>query len=184
MIYYVSILTLFISLIIVFIFLFLLINIKDIKPATEVISTIYKIRTKYIYFLLFVIFVSLFFVFNNTPYYKSEKKPDQIISVIAKKWLWQLRNGNFKNDYLFSSETENIEISKNKIIEFQVTSDDVNHGFGIYNEKGYLIGQVQAMPNYVNNLLMSFSEPGVYQILCMEYCGIGHHIMQTFFKVK
>lgn len=184
MTYYVGFLTVFITLVIIIIFFFTLNNIKEVKAASEVISIIYKIRTKYIYFLLTVIFVSLFFVFNNTPYYKSEKKPDQIVSVIAKKWLWQLRKGNFRNDYLFSSETENIEISKNKIVEFQVTSDDVNHGFGIYNEKGNLLGQVQAMPNYVNNLLISFNEPGVYQVLCMEYCGVGHHVMQAFFRVK
>jgi hypothetical protein len=35
-------------------------------------------------------------------------------------------------------------------IVFDVTSRDVNRGFGIYDPEGSLIAQVQAMPDYID----------------------------------
>ena len=37
-------------------------------------------------------------------------------------------------------------------MRFDVTSVDVNHGFGVYDPNGRLIGSVQAMPGYTNEL--------------------------------
>jgi cytochrome c oxidase subunit II len=62
-------------------------------------------------------------------------------------------------------------------IEFRVTSTDVSHGFGLYDENLQLIAQTQAMPGYTNSVFHTFDKPGKYQILCMEYCSVGHHIM-------
>jgi cytochrome c oxidase subunit 2 len=76
------------------------------------------------------------------------------------------------------------ELPKNTPIVFDVTSRDVNHGFGIYDPKGRLIGQVQAMPDYVNHLLFEFRVVGRYTIRCMEYCGMGHAEMQSSFVVR
>lgn len=61
---------------------------------------------------------------------------------------------------------------------FEVTSNDVNHGFGIYDAQGHLVAQTQAMPDYVNYLAVTFHQPGQYKIRCLEYCGIGHHLME------
>ncbi len=68
-------------------------------------------------------------------------------------------------------------------VRFQVTSADVNHGFGIYHPDGYLIGSVQAMPGYTNSLDLSLDDPGSYLISCLEFCGIGHHEMAREFQV-
>lgn len=67
---------------------------------------------------------------------------------------------------------------------FDVTSKDVNHGFGIYGPDGALVGQVQAMPGYVNHLPMTFTMAGHYLIRCLEYCGIAHAAMQGGFDVR
>lgn len=72
----------------------------------------------------------------------------------------------------------------NTEIIFDVTSKDVNHGFGIYDPKGRLYAQVQAMPLYVNHLPVRFRTPGRYTIRCMEYCGIAHAAMQGAFEVR
>jgi cytochrome c oxidase subunit 2 len=68
-------------------------------------------------------------------------------------------------------------------VEFEVTSADVNHGFGIYGPDGGLLGSVQAMPGYTNRLIVRFDEPGEYQFLCLELCGIAHHRMHATFAV-
>jgi cytochrome c oxidase subunit II len=68
-------------------------------------------------------------------------------------------------------------------VRFDVTSIDVNHGFGLYNPHGHLIGSVQAMPGYHNKLDLTLSEAGVYRIRCLELCGLNHSTMQGSFKV-
>lgn len=69
-------------------------------------------------------------------------------------------------------------------IVFDVTARDVNHGFGIYDPDGHLIGQVQAMPDYVNHLPFLFRARGRYTVRCLEFCGIGHAGMQGSFEVR
>jgi cytochrome c oxidase subunit II len=39
------------------------------------------------------------------------------------------------------------------------------------------------MPGYHNTLDLTLSTPGTYHVLCFEFCGIGHHLMQSTFKV-
>jgi cytochrome c oxidase subunit 2 len=68
-------------------------------------------------------------------------------------------------------------------IRFDVTSIDVNHGFGLYDPHGHLIGSVQAMPGYHNKLDLTLTDPGVYRIRCLELCGLMHSTMQNTFTV-
>ena len=81
-------------------------------------------------------------------------------------------------------DTDTTEIPLGQQVEFRVTSEDVNHGLGIYNDEMRLLVQVQAMPNYTNSIVYTFDEPGTYQILCMEFCGIAHHDMTYEFEVQ
>jgi cytochrome c oxidase subunit 2 len=68
-------------------------------------------------------------------------------------------------------------------VRFDVTSIDVNHGFGLYDPHGHLIGSVQAMPGYHNKLDLTLSEAGVYLVRCLEYCGLSHSTMESSFTV-
>ena len=68
-------------------------------------------------------------------------------------------------------------------VRFDVSSVDVNHGFGFYDPHGHLIGSVQAMPGYHNDLDLNLTDPGVYQIRCLEYCGLSHSTMESSFTV-
>ena len=69
-------------------------------------------------------------------------------------------------------------------VDFAVTSADVNHGFGVYDPSGHLIGQVQAMPGYTNHLILQFPAEGDYVIRCLEYCGPGHSSMYMTMHVS
>lgn len=68
-------------------------------------------------------------------------------------------------------------------VEFDVTSVDVNHGFGIYDPRGRLLGSVQAMPGYHNDLVLELDQQGSYLISCLEFCGVKHHEMMREFEV-
>ncbi len=89
---------------------------------------------------------------------------EQVVDVVGQQWSWQI--------------TPNT-VRAGTPVEFRVTSSDVNHGFGIYAPDGRMAAQTQAMPGYTNKLVHTFTEPGTYRILCLEYCGIGHAPMMS-----
>lgn len=86
------------------------------------------------------------------------------VKVLARQWSWTFSQDKFRTDVP---------------VEFDVTSKDVNHAFGLYDPQGQLIGQVQAMPGYINHLIVKFHEPGTYMVRCLELCGIPHYVMES-----
>lgn len=75
------------------------------------------------------------------------------------------------------------EVKVGSEVSFNVTSTDVNHGFGIYDPDGVLVGSTQAMPDYTNELNLKLDKAGTYMIACLEYCGFKHHEMIREFEV-
>lgn len=96
-------------------------------------------------------------------------KPDVVIRATAHQWRWQL-------------DRDTVRVGQ--LVEFQVTASDVNHGMAIYQSKTRMVAQAQAMPGYVNKLQVRFTEPGDYEVLCLEYCGLAHHGMRAVIKVR
>jgi cytochrome c oxidase subunit 2 len=90
----------------------------------------------------------------------SQERP--VVKAVGRQWFWELSPG---------------PIEVGVPVEFQVTSADVNHGFGIYDHSGRLLAQTQAMPGITNRLAYTFTRPGKYRVLCLEYCGLAHHGM-------
>jgi cytochrome c oxidase subunit 2 len=54
-----------------------------------------------------------------------------------------------------------------------LSSTDVNHGFSLYP----LNVNFQVVPGYDYGLRIQPTEPGEFNIVCNEFCGIGHHMM-------
>lgn len=96
------------------------------------------------------------------------KAQSRVVQVDAYQWYWKLSDSEFR---------------VGEPLTFQVTSHDVNHGFGIYDANMAMLAQIQAMPGYSNKLHYSFDKPGKYKILCMEFCGVAHHDMQATINV-
>lgn len=69
-------------------------------------------------------------------------------------------------------------------VVFEVTASDVTHGFAVYDPQERIVGQVQAMPGYVNELPLTFTERGHYTVRCLEYCGLAHALMLGNFEVR
>ena len=40
------------------------------------------------------------------------------------------------------------------------------------------------MPGYVNRLRVRFDRPGTYPVMCLEYCGMSHHVMRGVIEVQ
>ncbi|WP_164668106.1 cytochrome C oxidase subunit II [Virgibacillus doumboii] len=132
----------------------------------------YKARTFYGSTLIVLLLVMTIYTLRELPYnqpvYGEESKPP-IVDVEAMQFGWNM------------SQTE---FAVGEPVEFHVTSKDVNHGFGIYDEEMNMIAQTQAMPEYTNKVFITFDEPGTYEILCLEYCGVAHHLMKGKITVK
>lgn len=95
---------------------------------------------------------------------------DEVIQVNATggQWYWEI---------------DTVEIPLNRTVVFNLTTVDVNHGFGVVNKEGTLLFQTQAMPGYTNKVKYVFDTPGTYRVICMELCGTGHHDMIDEFQV-
>lgn len=91
-------------------------------------------------------------------------RPTIRVRVLAQQWAW-----TFSQD----------KVPAGVPVEFDVTSDDVNHGFGLYDPEGHLVAQTQAMPGYTNQLIFAFNEPGTYLVRYLELCGAPHSAMQS-----
>jgi cytochrome c oxidase subunit 2 len=74
-------------------------------------------------------------------------------------------------------------IAAGQPVRFAVTSKDVSHGFAVYNSDNVLLFQIQAVPGTTSHIVYTFKVPGRYQVVCLEFCGVGHHDMIGSFQV-
>lgn len=75
---------------------------------------------------------------------------------------------------MWSFEPAQIELPVGSTADIYLTSNDVVHGFNIAR-KGV---NMMAVFGAVNKTTVKFEKPGVYKIVCHEYCGAGHQNME------
>ncbi len=66
-----------------------------------------------------------------------------------------------------------ITVPQDAEVTFYVTSRDIQHGFKIQDTNINMM----VLPGQISTLRTVFHTPGVYNIICHEYCGIAHHTM-------
>jgi cytochrome c oxidase subunit II len=103
-----------------------------------------------------------------TPYGRSAGKDAQVVDVQAVQFAWVIPT---------------TPIKAGRQVEFRLTSKDVNHSFAVYTAGGKFLFQVQVMPGKTQKYVYTFHKPGTYQVLCLEYCGVGHANMRSEFQV-
>lgn len=178
----------------IFIFITLIIVIAFwliMRSTRNPVSTIdtksaYALRRKLIIGTSILVLGMLGATLPFNPYPNSLAIPDHVVFVASNQFSFI-----FSSEPITTSEEipkvqaiGKLEVAVNELIEFRVTSLDATHGFGIYDEYNNILAQTQAMPGYVNRLRVKFTKPGHYNVLCLEYCGLGHHLMRTSFTVK
>jgi cytochrome c oxidase subunit 2 len=142
---------------------------KPPLAQADVTKMWYAIRRYWLIALIIAIVVSFLLSLPWFPYPVAAQYTElQHYAVVAQQFSFQLPS----------------TVPLNKELMFDVTSKDVNHGFGIYDPNDSLVAQVQAMPGYTNHLPVRFVLAGRYTIRCLEYCGIAHHAMQAAFEVR
>lgn len=74
--------------------------------------------------------------------------------------------------YVFRPEV--IRVPAGRPVTFRITSPDVLHGFQIVGTNVNLT----VAPGYISQVTATFARPGEYLVVCNEYCGLAHHLMQ------
>lgn len=159
-------------LLLVFAYVFIRSGVRE-DDYGPLVNRAYRVRTRFFVVLAFVLGPAMIYNLFGLPYdaaHASAGAPGaaQVIDAVGHQWRWELSRDH---------------VAANQPVEFRVTTADVTHSFGIYDTEMHLVAQTQAMPGYTNRLRYTFTKPGTYRVLCMEYCGVGHHVMMTEIKV-
>jgi cytochrome c oxidase subunit 2 len=159
---------------------------QPLRPREEVVPIVYRARRWYFVAIVLVLLGALALTLPRVPYTTAatEPTPEIVVSATGEMWSWTLTPVDAESSVKPTVEDGNLIVPRDRLIEFRVTSIDVNHGFGLYDSKDQLVAQAQVMPGYINRLRYTFREAGTYHILCMEYCGIAHHFMMTDLIVR
>jgi cytochrome c oxidase subunit 2 len=129
----------------------------------------------------------VFFVLTipGLPYPIEASAPDRVVHAVGKQYAWSLTDGPGPTLTAWDREfSPTVTVPAQTMVEFRVTTLDVNHGFSLYAPDGHLVAQTQAMPGYMNRLRVTFDQPGTYTVLCLEFCGMSHHRMRGVVEVK
>lgn len=161
--------TLLFSVLIIFIFAIVLLKSGKRVEYSEVQKKGYFIRNIWFLVLFSGMLAATYLTLQDLPFERAEAEGTPVdVHVTALQFGFEASVDTLKvGDY----------------VAFRVTSKDVNHGFGLYDDQMNILAQTQAMPEYTNTVYYKFTKPGTYTILCMEYCGMAHHLMKREFTV-
>ena len=72
-----------------------------------------------------------------------------------------------------------IEVPKGAKVKIIATTTDVIHGFAVAGTNINMMLE----PGYISEYITTFNKPGEFLVLCNEYCGVGHHMMNSRIEV-
>jgi cytochrome c oxidase subunit 2 len=74
-------------------------------------------------------------------------------------------------NHQFKLPSEKLVINANDKVLFNVTSNDLTYGFGLFRSDNSMVFQMQVVPGHKNDVLWKFEKPGLYTIRSTEYSG-------------
>ena len=103
------------------------------------------------------------FTYNAIPWVEEDIirhdiTPDQVVKFSVNNHKWQ--------DVKFP-----IHIKAHTKVLFDIDSDDLIYGFGLFRKDGSMVTQMQVNPKSKNDLLWTFNECGKFDLTSTEYAG-------------
>jgi cytochrome c oxidase subunit 2 len=74
-------------------------------------------------------------------------------------------------DHKFTLPSAKMIVDLNDKVLFDVKSNDLTYGFGLFRSDNTMMFQMQVVPGHRNDILWHFTKPGVYTIRSTEYSG-------------
>lgn len=90
----------------------------------------------------------------------------ETVQVVGRQFSWFFQ-------YNGTTSVNELRIRAGKLYRLEVTAADVVHSFYI-RELGI---KYDAVPGFTYVIWLKVDRPGVYNVLCAEYCGVGHYLM-------
>jgi cytochrome c oxidase subunit 2 len=89
-------------------------------------------------------------------------------------------------EHEFRLPSEKLLVDCNDLVLFDVTTEDLTYGFGLFREDNSMLFQMQVVPGHRNDILWKFDHPGTYTIRSTEYSGPAgiHMIVQDAVEVR
>jgi cytochrome c oxidase subunit 2 len=145
----------------------------------------HRLRRVFLLSLGTILAIFLVLTLPRLPYPVEAAQPARVVNVVGKQYAFSLTTaaGPASLEAWDRDASPVVQVPAGALVEFRVTTLDVNHGFSIYAPDGRLMAQTQAMPGYVNRLRVEFDRPGTYRVLCLEFCGMAHHVMNGVIEV-
>lgn len=154
--------TIVVSLVVVACFAWVIRKSKGMVPLEQVAKPAYQVRGLLFFVAIAAGIAISFFTLVPWPFDANAAAVTRQIDAKARQWAWELSDN---------------KAQIGEVVEFLISAEDVNHGFALYDPDKRMVAQIQAMPGFVNKVRHRFVQPGTYQILCLEYCGVAHHAM-------
>lgn len=113
---------------------------------------------------LIVLGVSLHIItYNTIPWApmdinRAKIQPDKVFNITVE-------------NHKFVLPSEKLVIKEGEKALFDVTSNDLTYGFGLFRDDNSMLFQMQVVPGHRNDILWQFNKPGVYTIRSTEYSG-------------
>jgi cytochrome c oxidase subunit II len=119
--------------------------------------------------LLMVLFLSWWSVGSNL-FVRMRVAPDDALDVYvtAKQWMWKFGYPNGRRAIAV------LHVPAHRPVKLVMTSRDVIHSFYVPD---FRIKE-DVLPGRYTTVWFEATEPGVYEILCTEYCGASHSFMR------
>lgn len=114
--------------------------------------------------MLIVLGISLHIItFNTIPWVpvdlnRDNIKPDKVFEITVA-------------NHQFNLPAEKLIINAGEQALFNVSSNDLTYGFGLFRQDNSMIFQMQVVPGHRNDILWRFDTPGLYTIRSTEYSG-------------
>lgn len=71
----------------------------------------------------------------------------------------------------FTLPSDTLTMACNEKVRFNVVSNDLTYGFGLFRPDNSMVFQMQVVPGHMNDILWQFDRQGVYSIRSTEYSG-------------
>ncbi len=138
---------------------------EELPPHTRV-----SIALELTWTLVPLAIVIVVFVWGSKVYFHMNRPPDDAmtVTVVGKRWMWKLQQPTGQR------EINELHVPVGRAVKLVITSEDTIHSFYV---PAFRIKR-DAIPGRYVQAWFRATRPGVYHLLCAEYCGTDHSRMQ------
>ncbi|MFS0781440.1 cytochrome c oxidase subunit II [Bacillus sp. 1P06AnD] len=135
---------------------------------------------------LTVLGISAFYLGNQPPSCLATIDPEKVDQTepFDKPGLHKVKGKDWDYELVyvaqaFSYNPMKVEIPRGAKVKVMATTKDVIHGFEVAGTNINMMLE----PGFISEYVTTFNKVGEHLIVCNEYCGVGHHTMNSRIEV-